>query len=138
MELVVDTSALIELERIGAPLAKEATKNGRYVIPAIVWAEALVGIRRADTAARAAGRRASLERVVAAVPICPFTVETAEHYADIFAELSKAGQMIPPNDIAVAATARSLNYGVLVGPADEAHFRRVRNLLVVCLRGGAE
>lgn len=42
--------------------------------------------------------------------------------ADIYAELSSEGLMIPQNDIAVAATARSLGYGV--------HFRRVKGLEV--------
>jgi len=38
--------------------------------------------------------------------------------------------LIPQNDIAVAATARTLGFGVLVGPADEAHFRSVAGLEV--------
>jgi hypothetical protein len=38
--------------------------------------------------------------------------------------------MISQNDMAVAATARCLNCGVLVGPKDEAHFRRVAGLEV--------
>jgi predicted nucleic acid-binding protein len=50
----------------------------------------------------------------------PFTAETAEHHADIFAELTQSRTMIPQNDIAVAATARCLGCGVLVGPRDEA------------------
>jgi predicted nucleic acid-binding protein len=50
--------------------------------------------------------------------------------ADLFAELSQAGTMIPQNDLAVAATARTLGFGVLVGPNDEAHFRKVRGLMV--------
>jgi predicted nucleic acid-binding protein len=54
----------------------------------------------------------------------------AEHHADIFAELTQSGTMIPQNDIAVAATARCLGCGVLVGPRDEAHFRRIASLQV--------
>ncbi len=38
--------------------------------------------------------------------------------------------MIPQNDIAVAATARCLGCGVLVGPKDEVHFRRITGLEV--------
>jgi hypothetical protein len=38
--------------------------------------------------------------------------------------------MIPQNDIAVAATARCLGCGVLVGPKDEANFRRIAGLEV--------
>ena len=46
------------------------------------------------------------------------------------AELHRAGALIPQNDMQVAATARSLNFGVLVGPQDEGHFRRVNGLEV--------
>lgn len=66
----------------------------------------------------------------------PFTADMAEHYADIFAELSEAGTMIPQNDLAVAATARALGFGVLVGPRDEAHFRKVPGLTVRVLVEG--
>ena len=65
----------------------------------------------------------------------PFTAEIAEHHADIFAELTQSGMIIPQNDIAVAATARCLGFGVLVGPKDEAHFRRVVGLEVRVLGG---
>ncbi len=46
---------------------------------------------------------------------------------------SRQGRLIPANDLAVAATAFHLGYGVLVGPRDEAHFRRVQGLHVVTL-----
>jgi predicted nucleic acid-binding protein len=57
-----------------------------------------------------------------------FTRETAARWADLFATLSRAGTMIPSNDLAVAATALQLGFAVLVGPKDERHFRRVPGL----------
>lgn len=102
-------------------------------MPAIVWAEALIGVRLATDAARAVRRLARLEAIRRVTGIEAFTPEIAEHYADIFAELSRKGRLIPQNDIAVAATARSLRFGVLVGPGDEAHFREVDGLKVECL-----
>jgi predicted nucleic acid-binding protein len=44
--------------------------------------------------------------------------------------LHRAGTPIPGNDMMVAATALELNFGVLVGPGDEVHFRRVDGLRV--------
>lgn len=131
MGLVLDTSALVELERSlhreepPASLADEAV-----IIPAIVWAEALIGARLAGSAQRAARRRAHLEAIRLRAEIEAFTPQIAEHYADIYAELAQRGSLIPQNDIAVAATCRSLGCGVLVGPNDEEHFRRVRALEV--------
>ncbi|MCB1092382.1 MAG: type II toxin-antitoxin system VapC family toxin [Verrucomicrobiae bacterium] len=131
MGLILDTSAIIAWERAwhaGREIALD--RDEELVLPAIVWAEALAGVRLADTAMRAAKRLARLETLRRLTGIEPFTAEIAEHHADIFAELSLAGTMIPQNDIAVAATARRLDFGVLVGPNDEEHFKRIAGLKV--------
>lgn len=134
MGLVLDTSALVSLERLMVSnQAIGLDANETYVLPAIVWAEALVGVRLASSAARAARRLARINAIRSVTGIMDFTPIVAEYYADIFAELSKTGQLIPQNDIAVAATALSLDYAVLVGPSDEAHFRRVAGLNVCVL-----
>ncbi len=134
MGLIIDTSALVALERslgTAQPLALEPEEI--YALPAIVWAESLTGVRLASDASRAARRLARLEAIRKVTGIEDFTPLVAEHYADIFSELSKAGHLIPQNDMAVAATARSLNFGVLVGPNDEVLFRRVTELEVQVL-----
>ncbi len=134
MGLILDTSALVALERSMAtdhPLKLEKAET--FVLPAIVWAEALIGVRLAADASRAARRLARLEAIRKVTGIEDFTPQVAEHYADIFAELTRKGRLIPQNDIAVAATARCLDFGVLVGPADEAHFREVPDLVVSVL-----
>ncbi len=131
MGLILDTSALIAMERAqasGIPLLLDPDEV--HTIPAVVWAEALVGVRLASTVDQAARRMARLEAIRRVTGVQDFTPEVAVHYADIFSELSKAGSLIPQNDIAVAATARFLDFGVLVGPSDESHFRRVAGLKV--------
>jgi predicted nucleic acid-binding protein len=136
MGLVIDTSALIALERAGedweehlAPVAAEPV-----AIPAIVYAELLVGVALAGSRKRAAGRRAKIEALTRTVGIVEFGEAIAAQWAELFALLSRRGHLIPSNDLAVAATARQLEFGVLVGPADEAHFRRVPRLRVELLR----
>lgn len=129
MGLILDTSALVALERshgTSRPLSLDPDEV--YALPAIVWAEALVGVRLAADATRAARRLARLQAIRNLTGIEDFTPLVAEHYADIFKELSSSGRLIPQNDIAVAATARALGFGVLIGPEDEAHFRRVSGL----------
>jgi tRNA(fMet)-specific endonuclease VapC len=135
MGLVIDTSALVELERRGpdwdipdSPLRDEAA-----VIAAIAYAEVMVGVGLADTRARAQQRKARLDALVAHCGIVDFTRAIAERWSEIFAQLSRDGRLIPSNDIAVAATAVELGFGVLVGPADERHFRRVAGLRCVTL-----
>jgi tRNA(fMet)-specific endonuclease VapC len=135
MGLILDTSALVSWERaIAAGQVMELPGDEELIMPAVVWAEALAGVRLADSATRAARRLARLEALRRVMGVEPFTAETAEHYADIFAELTQAGAMIPQNDIAVAATARCLGCGVLVGARDEAHFRRVSGLEIMVLK----
>ena len=129
MGFVLDTSALIELERdLHTGQTAKLPWDEETVLPAVVWAEALIGVRMAKSAVRASRRRAHLEAIRLQTGIEPFTAATAEHYADIYAELSAQGALIPQNDMAVAATARELQFGILVGPNDEAHFRRVRGV----------
>lgn len=129
MGLILDTSALVALERaVGTASPSALEPDEAYALPAIVWAEALIGVRLAADASRAARRLARLEAVRKVTGIEDFTPLVAEHYADIFSELSRVGQLIPQNDIAVAATARAIGFGVLVGPVDEAHFRKVPGL----------
>jgi predicted nucleic acid-binding protein len=131
MGLILDTSAIVAWERAqdaGKQVSLDADEE--LILPAVVWAECLAGVRLADSVTRATRRMARLEALRRLMGVEPFTAETAEHHADIFAELTQSGTMIPQNDIAVAATARCLGCGVLVGPKDEAHFRRIAGLEV--------
>lgn len=105
-------------------------RDERLVLPAIVWAEALIGVRMAPGAKKAAQRLARLEAIRRVLGVESFGPKIGEHYADIYSELSASGTMIPMNDISVAATARFLGFGVLVGENDEKHFRQVEGLAV--------
>lgn len=67
---------------------------------------------------------------MAPVPLVEFGAEVAEHWAELFATLSRQGRLIPANALAVTATARHVGFGVLVGARDEAHFRQVPQLRV--------
>jgi predicted nucleic acid-binding protein len=135
--LVIDTSALVAVERAGSRWEHlvSAFAAESLAMPAIVYAEILVGVVLADSTERAARRRARLDALADLVPIVEFDRQVAAVWADVFATLSRAGTMIPANDLAVAATALHLNYGVCVGPADERHFRAVPGLRVETLPG---
>lgn len=132
MGLVVDTSALVALER--APSDWESTLaevgDEPCVMPAIVLAELLVGAQMAKGTKRGRQRRAKIDMLVARIPLVDFDRELAKQWATLFTSLSRAGRLIPANDLAVAATAMHLGFGVLVGPGDERHFRNVPGLRV--------
>ena len=130
MGLVIDTSALVALERAGQDwgMALGQLADERVAVPAIVYAELLVGVQFADTPTRAAHRRARVEALTARCPVVEFDSAVAERWADLFAMLSRGGKMIPANDLVVAATALQLGFGVLIGPDNERHFRRIKGL----------
>ena len=134
MGLVIDTSALVALERSNTGWS-EGLPNEPAAMAAIVYAELLVGAKMTESRRRAAARRAKIDALLTAMPVVDFGLEAAERWADLYAYLSRRSQLIPANDLVVAATALELEYGVLVGPSDEAHFRRVPNLRVVVLGG---
>ncbi len=135
---MIDTSALVALERAvaGWEGALASLGDEPAAIPAIVCAELLAGVHLAQSPARAASRRAKIQAVIAKVPVVDFGLAIAERWAELFGALSRRGRLIPANDLAVAATALHLGFGVVVGPADEAHFRAVPDLRVEVLRLG--
>lgn len=137
MGLVIDTSALVALERSSGGWDEGWPGDEPAVVPAIVYAELLVGVHLADHPRRAAARRAKIDALVSAVPVVPFGAGAAERWAELFSRLSRDGRLIPSNDLTVAATALELGFGVLVGPRDETHFREVPGLRVVVLGRGA-
>jgi predicted nucleic acid-binding protein len=130
--LVIDTSALVAVERASgtweAALSTFGDEPG--ALPAIVCAELLAGVHLARSTARAASRRAKIDALLARVPVIDFGLAIAERWAQLFTTLSGRGRLIPANDLAVAATALHLGFGVVVGPQDEAHFRSVPGLRV--------
>ncbi len=139
MGLVIDTSALVDAERLAvSDTAAWDTLLARVgdqpaVLPAIVYAEALAGVELAGTTKRAGARRARLDALTAAIAILDFDVDVARAWARLFATLQRSGRMIPANDLAVAATAKHLAYGLLVGAGGEKHFRTIEGLEVITI-----
>jgi tRNA(fMet)-specific endonuclease VapC len=71
---------------------------------------------------------ARVEAVLARVPVLPLDVPADAAYDDIRASLEAAGRLIGPNDLLIAAHARSL--GAVIVTANAGEFRRVRDLKV--------
>ena len=111
------------------------TSGETVALPAIVLAELLVGVHLADTPERAAQRQRKIETLTSRVSVVDFDRQVAAKWAELFADLRTTGAAIPSNDLAVAATALHLGFGVLVGPGGEAHFRRIAGLEVEVLGG---
>lgn len=137
MGVVIDTSALIALERAdGLDALPEDLVDQMAVMPAIVYAELHVGAHLAGDDRRGDQRRTRIAALASRVPVVEFDRAIAERWAALFADLTRAGTMIPANDLQVAATARHLDFDVLLGPRGDAHFSKIPSLGVVRLPGG--
>jgi predicted nucleic acid-binding protein len=133
--LLIDTSAVIAVERDprARPELLGSVRDEPVGLPSIVLAELLAGVRLANTTARAVERQAKIDALVSRVPVVDFGEGAAAEWAGLFAELHRRGVPIPSNDLVVAAAARSLDFGVLVGPSGEGHFGHVPGLRVEVL-----
>jgi predicted nucleic acid-binding protein len=103
------------MERDGIPLsAVAAALNGEPVgIASITASELLVGVHRANTAARRHRRLEFIEDILGSVPVVSFELDMAREHARISVELSEVGQSIGSHDLIIAATALVIGYGVL-------------------------
>ena len=90
----------------------------------IVWAELLHGARKYE---RRADRVARVERTLSPFPSLPFDDNAAREYALIRDQLETAGRSIGPNDLLIAAIARSHE---LILVSNNTEFGRVNGLTV--------
>ena len=86
------------------------------------------GILNAPSAARQAQIRAAGEPLFRSLTIYESTPTIAASYGVIHAYLRSIGQVIPTNDIWIAAVARTINATVVT---TDAHFHRVPGLSII-------
>ncbi|HZR64923.1 MAG TPA: PIN domain-containing protein [Terriglobales bacterium] len=91
-------------------------------------AELWHGVERA-TGAHRASRENFLRTLLDAVPIAPYTEQTAYHHARIWAQLGSSGEMIGAYDLIVAATA--LERESQLATFNKRHFANVKGLRVI-------
>ena len=123
--MILDTNALSAVAD-NDPVAVRIFTNAESIeLPVIVVGEYRFGI--------ASSRRRSeyeewLGRLIAAVRVLPVDLATSGHYAQIRAELKRAGRSIPSNDLWIAALSRQ--HRLLLMTQDK-HFDAIRGLMRV-------
>ncbi len=120
--MILDTNALSAVAD-NHPIAVRIFRQATSIeLPVIVLGEYRFGIAQSR-------RRSEYEKwlaaLVAATRLLPLDDETAARYAEIRAELKKAGRPIPSNDLWIAALCRQYR---LVLMSQDAHFDAVRAL----------
>ena len=130
MAIILDADVIIRGEK-GAfdfPAWVAARPDDQFEVAAVTVAELLHGVERA-TGARKSTRRQYLQAILDALPIIPYTEQTAYEHARIWAELESSGAMIGYYDIIIAATA--LERGSQVATFNHRHFAQVKGLTVI-------
>jgi tRNA(fMet)-specific endonuclease VapC len=128
MMRALDTNIIVELLRSRDPELQErflSRPPGEYSVPEMVRAELLHG---ALMSRRAAENLAAVERFLEPLKLLPFRGDAAIHYAEIRSHLERDGSPIGPNDLVIAATARSSGHAVVTRNCGE--YQRVPELAV--------
>ena len=123
--VLLDTNVLADFFA-GDPETVEAFQRSRMLaINAVVLGELLGGF---VLGTRSGANRRLLSRFLSSprVKVLPLAAATAEHYADVYAQLRRKGKPIPSNDMWIAASARE--HGLVLFTRD-IHFREIEGLL---------
>ena len=131
---MLDSSVLITAERRKLPVDKfiEAVLNQHGTIELslspVTVAELVHGIYRAKAQDIAARRRRYVQQLLDLVPQHPMTTGTAWLVGQIQGEEASKGNILPFNDLMIAASAMEQGYGVLT--ENIRHFRLIRGLKI--------
>ena len=130
MAIILDADVIIHGEKGGFDLARwlESLASEEFEIAAITVAELWHGVKRA-TARHKTARESYLRALLTALPIIPYTEQTAYHHARLWSELESSGKMIGPYDLIVAAAA--LERGSKLATFNKRHFANVKGLKVI-------
>jgi tRNA(fMet)-specific endonuclease VapC len=114
--LILDTSAVIALERGLESRADVLPDDADVAISAVTASELLVGVELADDEYR--DRRVELvEGSIERVEIIAFDLEIARHHASLLAHAHRAGRPRGAHNLQIAATARATNRTVITTDA---------------------
>jgi tRNA(fMet)-specific endonuclease VapC len=130
--LILDTGALIALERGHADHAAVLPDDADVAISAMTASELLAGVEVADEERRAR-RHETVEGALERLEIIPFDLGVARHHAALLAHARRAGQPRGAHDLQIAATARAT--GRTLVTADARAFSDLPGVAVSYLRG---
>ena len=135
--VVLDSSIVITAERRGLPISQLIREirvtygEVEVSLSPVRVAELVHGVYRAKTPETSQRRRDYVQEVAALVPLHPATLQTAYVVGQIEGEEAAKGNVLPFNDLLIAAAAIERGYAVLT--ENLRHFGRVPGLRVLTL-----
>ncbi len=121
--MILDTNALSAVADNEPAAVRIFRRAAAIELPVIVLGEYRFGIAHSR---RRAEYEAWLKELIAATRVLPVDDATSGHYAQIRAELKKAGHPIPSNDLWIAALARQHRLPLM---SRDGHFDAVQGLI---------
>lgn len=123
--ILLDTSAVISHLRLNSSVTAKLEAAEFLFLPVIALGELLHGAYRLPFPER---QLQKIKTFLQAVTVVGLSALSAEHFGKISAELSITGQMIPVNDIWIAALAREHHLPIAT---QDSHFERVDGISVL-------
>lgn len=126
--VLLDTNVLIRFLKDDEPLADRIESAESVIIHPVVYSEFMNGLN--PKTAKGASARRSLEGFLDAdvVDSVAVTTYTSVYYTKIYQHLKALGEMIPQNDIWIAASALEHGFELLT---HDGHFSRIPMLNVI-------
>ena len=126
--MILDTSILIAAERnaLRFEALLESLGEEPVAVAAVTASELLHGCLRATDAGVRARRAAFVDAILELFPVLPFGLAEARRHAELWAELTRRGNLIGPHDLFIAATAVARGDRLLT--LNRAEFERVPGL----------
>ena len=137
LRVVLDSSVVITAERksLSVPQLVEAIKTAygeiELSLSPVTVAELVHGIYRARTPKVGQRRRQYIEELVKLVPLHPVTLQTGYLVGQIEGQEAAKGNVLPFNDLLIAAAAIEQGYAVLT--ENLRHFEKVPGVRVLKL-----
>ncbi|MHB8870497.1 MAG: PIN domain-containing protein [Thermoleophilia bacterium] len=130
MAVLIDASILIEAERGRLDLEPHVARRAddESFLSVITASELLHGVHRALQPQQRARRSAFVEGILERFPLLQVDLATVRAHAQVWAELAKAGTLIGPHDLWLAATC--VAHGLTMVTANIREFERVPGLQV--------
>lgn len=122
---LLDTSVLVAAFRNDPVIVARLNQyQGSYYLASVGVGELYYGVYHANNPQRDV---AQVDALVQSIPVLPSDATTAKIYGLFRQQLSADGQLIPENDLWIAATA--YQHQLIVATRD-VHFQRIQGLLV--------
>lgn len=122
---ILDTNVIIRILKGDVNVANTVRKLSDIHIPVIVLGELMFGAEKSQL--KQSNKNNYLQFCLS-FPLLNVTKDVAEEYGKLKNELQSKGDIMPENDMWIAATARVNNMTVVT---QDKHFSKIQNLTVV-------